>query len=228
MTSSEILKIYGCMNGLIIVGYLIFSIVKKLAVKLKYQIGFRQGIQVAQFLIAASVVAPFALHHLPKETFPQIEWSEFVSIPEEIFKSSTLQVEKVSPQETTTEVAHPPPKEGFALVLWKSKTTLLLNLLLIGRPAQSSLYSMAGKTATSYIPDLTKWDLVERRKKGNYAAFIGFAPVKDPKVEVYIGIHDPNTDGTGAHGGAHAAPVFKRIVEDVLKHLNVPADNRAP
>lgn len=93
-----------------------------------------------------------------------------------------------------------------------------------GKPAQSSLYSMAGKTATSYIPDLTKWDLVEGRKKGNYAAFIGFAPVKDPKVEVYVGIHDPNTDGTGAHGGAHAAPVFKRIVEDVLKHMNVPAE----
>jgi cell division protein FtsI/penicillin-binding protein 2 len=51
--------------------------------------------------------------------------------------------------------------------------------------------------------------------------------VKDPKVEVYVGIHDPNTDGTGAHGGAHAAPVFKRIVEDVLKHMNVPTDAKA-
>ncbi|MBK7890682.1 MAG: hypothetical protein IPJ84_07505 [Bdellovibrionales bacterium] len=93
-----------------------------------------------------------------------------------------------------------------------------------GKPAQSSLYSMAGKTATSYIPDLTKWNLVEGRKKGNYAAFIGFAPVKDPKVEVYVGLHDPNTDGTGAHGGAHAAPVFKRIAEEVLKHMNVPVE----
>jgi membrane peptidoglycan carboxypeptidase len=93
-----------------------------------------------------------------------------------------------------------------------------------GKPAQSSLYSMAGKTATSYIPDLKKWDLMERRKKGNYAAFIGFAPVKEPKIEVYIGIHDPHTDDTGAHGSSHAAPVFKRIVEDVLKHMNVPSD----
>jgi beta-lactamase regulating signal transducer with metallopeptidase domain len=96
-----------------------------------------------------------------------------------------------------------------------------------GKPAQSSLYSMAGKTATSYVPDLTKWNLVEGRKKGNYAAFIGFAPVKDPKVEVYVGIHEPNTDGTGAHGGEHAAPVFKRIAEEVLKHMNVPADVKA-
>lgn len=93
-----------------------------------------------------------------------------------------------------------------------------------GKPAQSHLYSMAGKTATSYIPDLRKWELVEGREKGNYAAFIGFAPVKEPRIEVYVGIQDPNTDGTGAHGGAHAAPVFKRIVEDVLKHMNVSVD----
>lgn len=93
-----------------------------------------------------------------------------------------------------------------------------------GKPAQSSLYSMAGKTATSFVPDLRQWNLVEGRKQGNYAAFIGFAPVKEPKVEVYVGIHDPNTDGSGAHGGAHAAPVFKRIVEEVLKHMNVPEE----
>lgn len=95
-----------------------------------------------------------------------------------------------------------------------------------GKPAQSSLYSTAGKTATSYIPDLTKWNLIEGRKQGNYAAFIGFAPVKEPRVEVYVGIQDPNTDGTGAHGGEHAAPVFKRIVEEVLRHMNVPGDQK--
>lgn len=89
--------------------------------------------------------------------------------------------------------------------------------------ASSDRYSTAGKTATSYIPDLTKWDLMEGKKKGNFAGFIGFAPVKDPRVEVYVGILDPN-DGTGAHGSTHAAPVFRRIAEDVLDHLKVPSD----
>jgi len=83
--------------------------------------------------------------------------------------------------------------------------------------ASSDLYSTAGKTATSYIPDLTKWELVEGKKKGNFAGFIGFAPVTNPKVEVYVGVRDPQQDKKGgAHGSTDAAPVFKRIVEDVL------------
>lgn len=60
------------------------------------------------------------------------------------------------------------------------------------RGASSDLYSTAGKAATSYVPDLTKWDLVEGRKKGNFAGFVGFAPVKSPRIEIYVGIHDPN------------------------------------
>lgn len=89
----------------------------------------------------------------------------------------------------------------------------------------SELYSTAGKTATSYIPDLTQWTLVEGEKKGNFAGFIGFAPVKSPRIEVYVGILDPD-DGTksGAHGSAHAAPVFTKIIEEVLLHMNVAPD----
>ena len=93
------------------------------------------------------------------------------------------------------------------------------------RGAQSHLYSTAGKTASSYVPDLTKWDLVEGRKRGNFAGFIGFAPVNEPRVEVYVGIHDPSSRD-GAHGGTHAAPVFRRIVEDVLVHMNVAPDKK--
>jgi beta-lactamase regulating signal transducer with metallopeptidase domain len=91
--------------------------------------------------------------------------------------------------------------------------------------ASSALYSTAGKTATSYIPDLTQWELVEGKKKGNFAGFLGFAPVKNPRIEVYVGILDPNDgDKSGAHGSVHAGPTFKRIVEEVLQKLNVAPD----
>lgn len=91
--------------------------------------------------------------------------------------------------------------------------------------ASSTRYSTAGKTATSHIPDLTQWELVEGKKKGNFAGFVGFAPVKSPRIEVYVGILDPNSaDSSGAHGSAHAAPVFKRIIEEVLDHLKVAPD----
>lgn len=89
----------------------------------------------------------------------------------------------------------------------------------------NELYPSAGKTATSYIPDLTQWDLVEGTRKGNFAGFIGFAPVNEPRIEVYVGILDPRSeDHSGAHGAQHAAPVFRRIVDEVLRHLNVPKD----
>ena len=74
------------------------------------------------------------------------------------------------------------------------------------------------------MPDLTQWDLMEGKKKGNFAGFIGFAPVKEPRVEVYVGIRDPHTDETGAHGSSHAAPVFKKITEEVLRHMRVAPD----
>jgi len=94
-----------------------------------------------------------------------------------------------------------------------------------GTPADSSRYTTAGKTATSYVADLPESILAKGRKKGNFAAFIGFAPLNDPKLEVYVGILDPQTDKKGgAHGGENAAPVFKRIIEDVLAHMNVPPD----
>nr|AIA10492.1 penicillin binding protein transpeptidase domain protein [uncultured bacterium]AIA10649.1 penicillin binding protein transpeptidase domain protein [uncultured bacterium] len=87
--------------------------------------------------------------------------------------------------------------------------------------ASSNLYSTAGKTASSHIPDLAKAD---GKKIGNFAGFIGFAPVNEPKVEVYVGIFAPGAGATPAHGSSHAAPVFKRIAEDVLKHWKVAPD----
>lgn len=96
-----------------------------------------------------------------------------------------------------------------------------------GKRAASALYSTAGKTSSGFIPDLTQWDLVEGKKRANFAGFIGFAPVNNPRVEVYVGIFDPDTNTGGAHGGEHAAPVFKTIAEGVLKHMNVAPDKKA-
>jgi hypothetical protein len=96
MNSFDLLKIYGLMNGLLIVGYLIFSIFKNLNVKFNHQIGFRSSIQLAQILIVASAIATVAFHQLPQKTFPLIEWSEFVSIPEGIIKASSSEAKEES------------------------------------------------------------------------------------------------------------------------------------
>jgi len=88
---------------------------------------------------------------------------------------------------------------------------------------QSDFYTTAGKTATSYAADLTKIDWLGGDQKANFAAFIGFAPVSKPRVEVFVGIRDPKSRD-GAHGAAHAAPIFREVVEKVLEQMNVPHD----
>lgn len=53
------------------------------------------------------------------------------------------------------------------------------------------------------------------------ASFTGFAPINDPAVTILVSLDSP----VGLHeGGEVAAPVFKRIAEDVLAYLNVARD----
>ena len=53
------------------------------------------------------------------------------------------------------------------------------------------------------------------------ASFTGFAPINDPAVTILVSLDSP----VGQHeGGQVAAPVFKRIAEQVLSYLNVARD----
>src|SRR6266850_438963 len=53
------------------------------------------------------------------------------------------------------------------------------------------------------------------------ASFTGFAPINNPAVTILVSLDSP----VGEHeGGQVAAPVFRRIAEQVLPHLDVPRD----
>ncbi|GAC1621790.1 MAG: penicillin-binding protein [Candidatus Acidiferrum sp.] len=53
------------------------------------------------------------------------------------------------------------------------------------------------------------------------ASFSGFAPINDPAVTILVSLDSP----VGPHeGGQVAAPVFKRIAEQILPYLDVPRD----
>lgn len=53
------------------------------------------------------------------------------------------------------------------------------------------------------------------------ASFVGFAPINNPAVTILVSLDSP----VGQHeGGQVAAPVFKRIAEQVLPYLDVPRD----
>lgn len=53
------------------------------------------------------------------------------------------------------------------------------------------------------------------------ASFTGFAPINNPAVTILISLDSP----VGQHeGGQVAAPVFKRVAEQILRYLDIPRD----
>jgi stage V sporulation protein D (sporulation-specific penicillin-binding protein) len=80
------------------------------------------------------------------------------------------------------------------------------------KAANLSEYDVAGKTGTAQIPD----------PKGGYipneyiVSFIGFAPVDNPEVVIYVAFDRPTTNFSSMSGGAIAAPVAREILEKIL------------
>ena len=83
--------------------------------------------------------------------------------------------------------------------------------------AQIPGYRVAGKTGTAH-----------KLEGGVYAnkyvsAFVGFAPVSDPRLIVAVMIDEPSA---GKHyGGEVAAPVFAQVMGSALRTLGVPQDS---
>ena len=76
-------------------------------------------------------------------------------------------------------------------------------------------YRVAGKTGTAQTVD---------PRSGAYSrtlfvgSFVGYAPAEDPRLAMVVVIDEPRTE---AWGGVVAAPVFRRIAEQVLPYLGV-------
>lgn len=83
-----------------------------------------------------------------------------------------------------------------------------------GKNAYIPGYRVAGKTGTA-----------QKVVNGKYSedefvvSFIGYAPADNPKIIVYVVVDSPNDKELG--GGAIAAPVFKNIVQNSLRHMGV-------
>jgi cell division protein FtsI (penicillin-binding protein 3) len=79
-------------------------------------------------------------------------------------------------------------------------------------------YTAAGKTGTAQ-----KIDVATGRYSATQviASFVGFAPINNPSITILVTLDSP----VGPHeGGQVAAPVFKRVAEQVLSYMNVPQD----
>jgi cell division protein FtsI (penicillin-binding protein 3) len=86
------------------------------------------------------------------------------------------------------------------------------------KKAQLDGYSAAGKTGTAQKID----PQTKRYSSTKYiASFVGFAPVNDPAVVIIVVIDEP---AGSYHGGDVAAPVFRRIAEQILPEMGVMPD----
>jgi cell division protein FtsI (penicillin-binding protein 3) len=79
-------------------------------------------------------------------------------------------------------------------------------------------YTSAGKTGTAQI-----YDSASHHYSHFYnASFMGFAPVTNPALVVVVTVH--HTSGEQGQGADAAAPVFKIIMSEGLRMLDVPRD----
>ena len=86
------------------------------------------------------------------------------------------------------------------------------------KTSQLEGYRAAGKTGTAQKID----PATRTYSRTKYvASFAGFAPVSDPRIAVVVVIDEPKGQ---YYGGEIAAPVFKRIAEQVLRTKSVVPD----
>ncbi len=83
--------------------------------------------------------------------------------------------------------------------------------------AYVSGYRVAGKTGTSEKTEMKDDDDPTGKDVEVVASFGGFAPADNPQVAVLVMVDEPNKKS----GGAVAAPVAKKILENILPYLGV-------
>jgi cell division protein FtsI (penicillin-binding protein 3) len=114
-----------------------------------------------------------------------------------------------------------PPKRVVRPETAATLRRLMEGVILHGTGTKARLegWTAAGKTGTAQKID---------PNTGRYsptkviASFTGFVPINNPTITILVSIDSP---GGYPHGGGDvAAPVFKRIAEQVLPYLDVPRD----
>ena len=122
------------------------------------------------------------------------------------------------------EVAHKAIRRTVSETTAAELTTIMEQVVERGTGTSAKIpgFTIAGKTGTAQ-------KLVDRRySRSDYnASFVGFLPSRKPALTIIVVIDSPH--GNGYYGGTVAAPIFKRIAEESLRHLGIgPTINPAP
>jgi len=114
-----------------------------------------------------------------------------------------------------TNVIHRAISENTAQLMKGSMESVVSN----GSASNGSIdgYRIAGKTGTAQ-----KVDETGKYSDSKYiASYIGFAPVEDPQLIIYVAVDEPNA--MDIYGSTVSAPIFREIMQDSLHYLGIKA-----
>jgi cell division protein FtsI (penicillin-binding protein 3) len=143
-----------------------------------------------------------------------------------VLVGSRIVASRTSPQSTPQTITFHPVEERRAI---STTTAALMRQMMqgvvlhgTGRKAILEGYSSAGKTGTAQKVD----PVTHTYSRTKYiASFAGFAPVNNPALVCVVILDSPVG---GHHGGEVGAPVFQRIVQQVLEYLHTSHDVELP
>jgi cell division protein FtsI (penicillin-binding protein 3) len=122
------------------------------------------------------------------------------------------------------EVAHKAIRRTVSEATAAELTTMMEQVVERGtaKAARMDGFTIAGMTGTAQ-------KLIDGRySRSEYnASFVGFIPSRKPALTIIVVIDSPH--GNGYYGGTVAAPIFKRIAQESLRHLGIgPTINPLP
>lgn len=92
-----------------------------------------------------------------------------------------------------------------------------------GTKAQVKGMEIAGKTGTGYKVQSNGTYTTDTGGRKYFASFVGFFPASAPKVTILVSIDEPDASTRDRFGGTAAAPVFARLVPNVMHELGIEA-----
>jgi len=123
------------------------------------------------------------------------------------------------------ELPNPAPiREVASLATCRALTRMLEGVVIdgTGQAADIAGYRVAGKTGTAQ-----KVDPLTRRYSQELfcSSFIGFFPAQAAQIAILVTIDEPK----GEHlAGVVAAPVFRKIAQNIISYLNIPPVQKQP
>lgn len=127
-------------------------------------------------------------------------------------------------KETSPEVVGQPISKETADHVRDLLGTVVTDKHGTGKSYKLKDYSVAGKTGTAQIPN----------KNGGYMygaenyvfSFLGMAPKDDPQLMMYVSVKQPNLniDGNYESGEAPVSFIFKNVMKNSLRYLNIDPD----